>query len=230
MNVFVVRDRFTPGPGKHVFETTNGGATWTDVTVNLPNLPTSTILIDPRTGFLYVGNDTGVFMSPSAGSPWTRFGSSLPNAQVIDLELNPTLGILAASTRGRGVFEIQVTGMAHSGLVPTPVRGSAETTFPMAITALEGIIDRVPDLTPPGQGMQVVVVALNRVNTQNGSVADSTSGASGMLTQTENTVNTPSTTVSFLPPSACGQAEPVPDLVNGTVEELKIGLDVKPLS
>ena len=36
--------RFTEGPGAgigHVFETTDGGASWSDVSANLPDVPTS---------------------------------------------------------------------------------------------------------------------------------------------------------------------------------------------
>lgn len=105
---YAVRDRFDGG---HVFRTTNGGQSWTDISGNLPNLPTNTIALDSRAtpATLYVGTDDGVYASTDLGATWSRFRSGLPNAQVIELKLNTTLNILAAATHGRGVWEILLT-------------------------------------------------------------------------------------------------------------------------
>jgi photosystem II stability/assembly factor-like uncharacterized protein len=102
---YAVRDRFDGG---HVFRTSNGGQSWTDISSNLPNLPTNTIALDTRAtpAALYVGTDDGVYASTDQGATWARFRAGLPNAQVIELKLNMTLNILAAATHGRGVWEI----------------------------------------------------------------------------------------------------------------------------
>src|SRR5262249_23095413 len=47
---YAVRDRFNGG---HVFRTTDGGVTWKNISGNLPNLPTNTIVLGA--GTLYIG-------------------------------------------------------------------------------------------------------------------------------------------------------------------------------
>jgi photosystem II stability/assembly factor-like uncharacterized protein len=112
---YAVRDRFTGG---HVFRTTDGGHNWTDISGDLPDIPTQTIVLDPRVtpNIIYLGTDRGVFSSMDLGLHWSVFGTGLPNAQVVELKLNPNLNILAAGTHGRGVWEI----LAASG--PSAVR------------------------------------------------------------------------------------------------------------
>jgi photosystem II stability/assembly factor-like uncharacterized protein len=105
MIAYAVRDRFGSG---HVFRTIDGGQNWTDISGDLPNLPTNTIVLDAGVtpGLLYIGTDSGVFSSMDMGAHWSVFGVGLPNAQVVDLKLNLNLNILAAGTHGRGVWEI----------------------------------------------------------------------------------------------------------------------------
>ena len=50
-------------PGR-VFKTTDAGQTWTDITGDLPDVPVWKLVIDPRTGTLYVGTDHGVCSLP----------------------------------------------------------------------------------------------------------------------------------------------------------------------
>jgi photosystem II stability/assembly factor-like uncharacterized protein len=113
---YAVVSRFTGG-GKHVFRTADGGATWTDVSGNLPDLPTWTLQIGkPASGdVLYVGNDDGVYVSTNLGGSWSRLGTGLPHAQVFQLALNSTLGILGAGTFGRGMWELSLTSPGPGG-------------------------------------------------------------------------------------------------------------------
>jgi hypothetical protein len=103
MIVYATRDRF--GGGK-VFRSANGGQTWTDISGNLPDLPTYTLAIDSTNNILYIGNDNGVFSSADGGVTWARFGAGLPNVAVRELVFNPALQILAAASHGRSVWEI----------------------------------------------------------------------------------------------------------------------------
>ncbi|MBO0869973.1 MAG: hypothetical protein J2P15_15540, partial [Micromonosporaceae bacterium] len=91
-----------PGVG-HVYQTTNGGSSWTDVSGNLPDLPANTIV--QHNGNLIVGNDTGVFVSSNNGSTWSRVGTNLPNVVVGQLSVDPN-GTLVAATHGRGIWTI----------------------------------------------------------------------------------------------------------------------------
>jgi photosystem II stability/assembly factor-like uncharacterized protein len=91
-----------PGVG-HVFQTTNGGLTWTDRSGNLPDVPTDDVVFEG--GKLVVATDFGVYVSSDNGSTWARLGTNLPNVVVDQLTLDPN-GSLVAATHGRGVWTI----------------------------------------------------------------------------------------------------------------------------
>ena len=111
-SVYAVRDLF--GPGK-VFHSTNGGVTWTDISGNLPNLPTYSLALNTAANMIYVGNDNGVFATNNGGASWAPFGAGLPNVQVRELQFNPTLNILAAATHGRSAWEISTAAGGGGG-------------------------------------------------------------------------------------------------------------------
>lgn len=107
MTAFAVTSNFTGRNGGHVYWTTNGGATWTDIGAGLPDLPTWSVQVDTDANHtVYISNDTGVYSSPKPYTAWTPYGTGLPNAQGLDLEINSSLHILAAATHGRGAWEI----------------------------------------------------------------------------------------------------------------------------
>ena len=94
--------------GPHVWKTTNGGTTWTNISGNLPDMPVWSIALDSSSGDLYIGTDAGVYFSTNGGTNWSIFASGLPDAQVRSLQYNAALNILAAGTYGRGMWEIQI--------------------------------------------------------------------------------------------------------------------------
>jgi hypothetical protein len=99
--------------GGHVFRTIDGGAQWTDISSNLPNLPTYTIEINPvyqtpDHAVLYVGTDNGLYVTTNGGASWSPMAAGLPHVQVRDVEYDPAVGILAAGTHGRGLWELSV--------------------------------------------------------------------------------------------------------------------------
>ncbi len=64
----------------------------------------------PTTPVLYVATARGVYQSADLGVSWSRFGEGLPNSPVTDLQLATIAGqgVLAASTYGRGAWEIDL--------------------------------------------------------------------------------------------------------------------------
>src|SRR5262249_17342990 len=110
--IYAVRAAFNGGTDVgHVFQSTDGGMTWRNISGNLTDLPTWSIVVDTRPGLqrIYVGTDNGGFSSPDARATSSPDKTGLPDAQVVSLALDPTTNILAAGTRGRGMYEIQVT-------------------------------------------------------------------------------------------------------------------------
>jgi photosystem II stability/assembly factor-like uncharacterized protein len=132
LTAFVVRDRFG---GRHVFQTTDGGQTWADISGNLPDLPAYTLAQDPSTQALYVGMDDGVYFSTDQGGTWSRFGTGLPHAQVRDLQLLPDSQLLVAGTHGRGAWEVS-TVQAVTPTVDSVVinDGSAQRSLVTSLT------------------------------------------------------------------------------------------------
>jgi hypothetical protein len=71
--------------GPHVWRTTNGGGTWTNISGNLPDMPVWSIALvgSGSIAQIYIGTDAGVYGSTNLGGSWSICGGgSLPNAQV----------------------------------------------------------------------------------------------------------------------------------------------------
>lgn len=87
----------------NVLTSTDGGATWRDVTGDLPKAPVNDVIIGPG-GVLVAGTDAGVFAGRDGR--WVRLGD-LPLAPVTDIEYRA--GTLFAATFGRGVYRMSLT-------------------------------------------------------------------------------------------------------------------------
>ena len=101
--------RFIPGGGNgHVFETRNGGSTWTDISGNLPDVASDALVISH--GQLVLATDAGVYTAREFGGTWTRWfhlGHGLPNVAVDDITAGPN-GYVYAATHGRGVWRFRL--------------------------------------------------------------------------------------------------------------------------
>ncbi|HEX9069405.1 MAG TPA: hypothetical protein VF807_11610 [Ktedonobacterales bacterium] len=97
-----------PGVG-HVFETSDGGATWNDISGDLVDAPANAVAIVGT--HLAVGTDVGVYVAGLHGGTWQRLGMGLPNVVVNDLRVVPG-GILLAATHGRGLWTIPTSAVA----------------------------------------------------------------------------------------------------------------------
>lgn len=99
--------RFSEGPGVgfgHVFESTDSGKTWNDISTNMPDIPVNDV-VEFSSGGLAVATDLGVVYRAPGATTWTRLGSGLPTTTVIDLNVGSD-GNLYAATHGRGIWRI----------------------------------------------------------------------------------------------------------------------------
>jgi hypothetical protein len=98
-------------PLPHVFRTANRGATWTDISGDLPDAPVNDIAVDPRSAStLYVATDVGVFATHNLGASWTPLGTGLPEGLVVtDIKVLPgPPATLYAGTYGRSTHSIEL--------------------------------------------------------------------------------------------------------------------------
>ena len=125
----------------HLYQSTSGGASWTNISSNLPNAPANSVLVDPNdANTLYVAMDTGVYettavTSCTTSNCWSAYGSSLPNAPVVALAAAAGIatgdgrtGELRAATYGRGIWQIPLLTAASSA-VPAMTMSPTSLTF-----------------------------------------------------------------------------------------------------
>ncbi|MDT7797293.1 MAG: hypothetical protein QOI78_726, partial [Actinomycetota bacterium] len=99
----------------HVFKSTDAGATFTDITGNLPDASAEAVLVHGDQ--IVVSTDVGVFTSPTKnGKTWAPLGTGLPNAPVVSMHMVPDdPGTLIAATFGRGVYTYRFADPSAGG-------------------------------------------------------------------------------------------------------------------
>jgi photosystem II stability/assembly factor-like uncharacterized protein len=94
----------------NIWETTDGGDSWENISGNLPNAPVEMITYDQPNGQLYAATDFGVFYLKNGKKNWSRLGTALPNTSVLDVKLTGDGQTLYAATFGRSVWQVSLAG------------------------------------------------------------------------------------------------------------------------
>lgn len=107
--VFVTLSGYRYGEDEgHVYYSNDRGATWTDISDNLPNIPVNDIEVTEVDG-LFLATDIGV-MQGSIGGNWQPYGTNMPSVVVTDLYYDYRYGIdLYAATYGRSSYRTFLT-------------------------------------------------------------------------------------------------------------------------
>ncbi len=161
----------------HIFKTTDGGATWTDISGvaagALPNTPVNDIAVDHigaplNFDAMFIATDVGVFECPDplAASPcttWSPVSTGLPSVPVTALVLRESSQTLRAATHGRGVWVLAVPGVNPAGelllssITPSSAAAGA-ASFSMTIAGNDfGIPAGTPVILVDGAPAGVVV-------------------------------------------------------------------------
>jgi hypothetical protein len=111
LTVYATVSTFNTATGVgHIFKSTNGGATWTNIdgagATGIPDVPVHTLVMDPQNPqVLYAGTDIGVFISLDDGANWARENTGFANVIVETLTIkNTNPRYIYAFTHGRSLF------------------------------------------------------------------------------------------------------------------------------
>jgi len=97
--------------GNDIYESTNGGSSWTIFSGTLPNISLNTIVIDQNSpvGAMYVGMDVGVYYRDNNMSDWEQYYTGFPNIEVTELNIyyNTTdcSSMIYAGTYAQGLWK-----------------------------------------------------------------------------------------------------------------------------
>ncbi len=103
-----------------MYRSTNGGATWSDITADLPDAPANSLAVDPQNAnTVYVATDQGVYFTTEVANCaqalsncWSAFGSGLPGAPAVALSAAPA----SASAAGAGGSHLRSRHLANSAM------------------------------------------------------------------------------------------------------------------
>ena len=87
----------------HIYKTTNGGKTWTEIVNGLPNDPINVVKEDPkRKGLLFAGSETAVYVSFDDGANWQSLRLNMPATSIRDVVIKDD--DLVIGTHGRSFW------------------------------------------------------------------------------------------------------------------------------
>jgi photosystem II stability/assembly factor-like uncharacterized protein len=99
----------------NVYETHDGGATWTNISQNLPNGPVEMITYDAAHNVLFAATDVGVFDHKDNDAYWYKVSIGVPQVPVLDVKLSGDGKYLFAATFGRSVWKLPLFVDATDG-------------------------------------------------------------------------------------------------------------------
>lgn len=117
--------------GIKVFETTDGGTTWTNISGTLPNIPVNCIAFEPGSSVdaLYIGTDMGVYYRDDILGYWIPFRNGLPNVGVTSLYVNVGAYKITAGTFGRGIWTSDLYSSCIADYYLTPANNPGSGGF-----------------------------------------------------------------------------------------------------
>ncbi|MCA9758222.1 MAG: T9SS type A sorting domain-containing protein [Candidatus Eisenbacteria bacterium] len=143
--------------GAQAYRTFDLGATWTNITGDLPAVPVGDIVQHPtNSNLLYLGTEMGCFRSTNGGTNWLRWNDGMPEANIVTdfatIDSLETVGryYIVAGTYGRGLWKREVSSEDPAGIEelrenltavqlsaprPHPARGRTEVTFSLRSAA-----------------------------------------------------------------------------------------------
>jgi photosystem II stability/assembly factor-like uncharacterized protein len=120
--IYVTLPGIATSAGTHIFKSADGGTTWADVSLTLPNASFVSVTISPSdAGFVLAGSDIGAFASADGGATWYVLGNGLPTVGVNQIFTNHDGSDVYVATEGRGMWKLAA---AHLAVSPAAVTAS----------------------------------------------------------------------------------------------------------
>ncbi len=97
--------------GNDIYESSDSGNSWTEISGTLPNISLNTVIIDKDSPSeaMYVGMDVGVYYKDNTLTDWVEYASNLPNIEITELEIHYNTSqcksMLYAATYGQGLWK-----------------------------------------------------------------------------------------------------------------------------
>ncbi|MCG7534006.1 rhombosortase-dependent cadherin domain-containing protein [Pseudoalteromonas sp. OOF1S-7] len=89
----------------HVWKTTDGGKSWLPIDKDIPNVPATSVAVDPNNPQrVIIGTDLGVFISVDGGENWFADGSGLANTNIAKVAFHNNE--VFAFTHGRSAYKV----------------------------------------------------------------------------------------------------------------------------
>lgn len=138
-----------------VFKSTNNGATWDDISSNLPAIGINDLItLNSNLGnneeLLFIGTDAGVFVTDNDGQSWDLLGTGLPTVSVDAIDISLSDNRLIAGTYGRSMWSYDISAtlgidqnpqIGGTLVYPNPSNGSikfSESIEELTIYSAEG--------------------------------------------------------------------------------------------
>jgi len=104
----------------NLWQTTNGGTTWTSISgagaTALPSAPIRGIARHPdNANVIYVGTEVGILKTSNNGASWSSVADGPVNVSVDELTYMANSKTLLAATHGRGIWTLGPIGVAVTG-------------------------------------------------------------------------------------------------------------------
>jgi photosystem II stability/assembly factor-like uncharacterized protein len=145
----------------YVFRTSDGGASWDNISGNLPKAPVNDINVIGDD--LVVATDVGVFLTRDQGKTWLRVGANLPLTTIYEMRYHQPTNHLFVATFGRSMYKIDYGQLDKAPQTGTP----GPTTKPGKVRLLPAACSRNGKVrfkikAPKGQALKRVTLTVGK--------------------------------------------------------------------